>query len=176
MVRERRAWRSPNGLRACVSGPARPNPERARRSHRAIGKGGVAPPAHPRSSSARRREFGALMPFYRGALIEIQSPAVRAARLSFLRHVEEHARMPRPERRARHRAVEGQVLLAYFDFFTGVSHARCFLSFPVTTSKNAFWIAFVTGPALPAPMTRPSSSRIGVTSAAVPVKKHSSAM
>jgi hypothetical protein len=32
------------------------------------------------------------------------------------------------------------------------------------------------GPRVPLPMARPSTSRIGVTSAAVPVKKASSAM
>jgi branched-chain amino acid aminotransferase len=36
-------------------------------------------------------------------------------------------------------------------------------------------IFVVTGPRLPSPITRPSTSRIGVTSAAVPVKKASSA-
>src|SRR5207253_2719490 len=74
----------------------------------------------------------------RRALVDVHRAAVRAARMAFLRYVKEDARVPRPERRARHRAVERQVLLVYFDFFTGVSHARCFLSFPVTTSKNAF--------------------------------------
>src|SRR5689334_499327 len=64
-------------------------------------------------------QFGAttrirnLMPFYRDALVDVHRAAVRAARMAFLRHVEEDARVPRPERRARHRAVEGQVLLAY---------------------------------------------------------------
>src|SRR5687767_1175410 len=115
------------------------------------------------------------MTFYGGSFIHVLGSAVRAERLAFLRHVEEHARMQRPERRARRRAVQREVLLGYFDL-TGVSHLRRFLSLPVTTSKNAFWIAFVTGPALPAPITRPSSSRIGVTSAAVPVKNASSAM
>src|SRR5579863_2708640 len=59
---------------------------------------------------------------------------------------------------------------------TGASQSWCFLSLPVTTSKNAFCIFIVTGPHLPEPMTRLSSSRIGVTSAAVPVKNASSAM
>src|SRR5205814_4748557 len=84
------------------------------------------------------------------------------------------------------RAMQRQLLLGDLDLlrgvrvhflaFTGVSQWRCFLSLPVTTSKNAFWMALVTGPALPAPIWRPSSSRIGVTSAAVPVKKASSAI
>src|SRR5918996_3707348 len=115
------------------------------------------------------------MTFYRCAFVDVPRAAVWAQRLAFLRHVEEHARMQRPQRRARRRAVQRQVLLGHFDL-TGVSHARRFLSLPVTTSKNAFWMLLVTGPALPSPITRPSSSRIGVTSAAVPVKKASSAM
>src|SRR5690606_7676178 len=47
---------------------------------------------------------------------------------------------------------------------------------PFTMSKNALWIFSVMGPRLPAPISMRSSSRIGVTSAAVPVKKASSAM
>src|SRR5690606_41923146 len=47
---------------------------------------------------------------------------------------------------------------------------------PDTASKKAFWGWVVTGPRAPAPIWRPSISRIGVTSAAVPVKKASSAM
>lgn len=47
---------------------------------------------------------------------------------------------------------------------------------PLTMSKNAVWIFSVTGPRMPAPMVTRSSSRIGVTSAAVPVKNASSAM
>src|SRR5678815_1188263 len=165
------AWRSPNGLPAFAAAPRPPIPARGRRSRLSAVRAAAAPSGRRRSSLARRRGCGALMALYGCALVDVLGAAIRAEGRAFFRHVEEDARMPRPQRRARHRAVEGQVLLAYFDFFTGVSHARCFLSFPVTTSKNAFWIAFVTGPALPAPMTRPSSSRIGVTSAAVPVKK-----
>src|SRR5690606_29350205 len=47
---------------------------------------------------------------------------------------------------------------------------------PFTMSKNAFWIFSVMGPRRPAPISTRSSSRMGVTSAAVPVKKASSAM
>jgi hypothetical protein len=44
-------------------------------------------------------------------------------------------------------------------------------------SKNALWIFSVIGPRDPSlPSSMRSSSRIGVTSAAVPVKKASSAM
>src|SRR5687768_13978420 len=109
------------------------------------------------------------------SLVHVARPAVGTKAFAFLCHVQEHARVQRPQRRARGRAVQRQVFLGYFDL-TGVSHWRCFLSLPVTTSKKAFWIALVTGPALPSPMIRPSSSRMGVTSAAVPVKNASSAM
>src|SRR5205085_8779425 len=123
----------------------------------------------------------------RCAFVNVEGAAVGAARLALLGNVEEHARVPRPERRPGERAVQRQLLLGDFHFprlvgahlplaFTGVSHARRFLSLPVTTSKNAFWMASVIGPALPSPICRPSSSRIGVTSAAVPVKNASSAM
>src|SRR3954471_5535479 len=47
---------------------------------------------------------------------------------------------------------------------------------PLTMSKNAVWIFSVIGPRRPMPISTRSSSRMGVTSAAVPVKKHSSAM
>ena len=47
---------------------------------------------------------------------------------------------------------------------------------PLTMSKNALWIFSVIGPRLPQPISRRSTSRIGVTSAAVPVKKASSLM
>src|SRR5512145_14639 len=128
------------------------------------------------------------MTFYWSTFVHIQRPAIRTARLAFPGDVEEHARVARPEGRAGQRAVQRQLLLRDLHLPgllerhrrprspTGVSQCRRFSSLPVTTSKNAFWIALVTGPALPSPMVRPSSSRIGVTSAAVPVKKHSSAM
>src|SRR5579862_4731445 len=143
----------------------------------------------PIQLGATTRMRGRLMALRRCALVQVFRAAIRAERLAVLYHVEEHARMPRPQRRALQRAVQRQVLFRELDlprgigahflpFFigTGVSQCLCLRSLPVTTSKNAFCRALVTGPALPAPMTRPSSSRIGVTSAAVPVKKHSSAM
>src|SRR5258708_24800353 len=45
---------------------------------------------------------------------------------------------------------------------------------PLTMSKKACWIFSVRGPRLPAPISMRSTSRMGVTSAAVPVKKTSS--
>src|SRR5260221_4300791 len=101
-------------------------------------------------------------------------PAVGTKRLARPRHVQEHARVARPQRRVRLRAVQRQVLLGDF-FLTGVRHLRWFLSLPVTTAKKAFWMLFVIGPALPAPLVPPSSARIGVTSVRVSVNKHSSA-
>ena len=41
--------------------------------------------------------------------------------------------------------------------------------------KKAFWRVLVMGPLLPFPTTIPSTERIGVTSAAVPVRNNSSA-
>ena len=58
----------------------------------------------------------------------------------------------------------------------GVSQSAWAGTLPLTTSKNRLWILVGDRAALPAPMWRLSSSRIGVTSAAVPVKKASSAM
>src|SRR5262245_710778 len=128
------------------------------------------------------------MTSYWRALVDVHGPAIRTARFAFLGDVEEHPGVARPEGRAGQRAVQRQLLLRDLDLPrllelhrrprspTGVSQCLRFSSLPVTTSKNAFCIALVTGPARPSPMLRPSSSRIGVTSAAVPVKKHSSAM
>jgi len=46
---------------------------------------------------------------------------------------------------------------------------------PLNRPKNAFCIAVVIGPRLPAPIVMPSTERMGETSAAVPVKNSSSA-
>ena len=115
-------------------------------------------------------------------------PAVRAEDAPRFGDIEEYARMPAPERGIRGRAMQRQVLLGDFDFarvrhggyfffaglragaLTGVSQDLCFLSLPCTRLKNAFCSFSVTGPRLPMPIWRPSTSRIGVTSAAVPVK------
>ncbi len=59
---------------------------------------------------------------------------------------------------------------------TLVSHSAYLGLRPLTMSKNALWIFSVIGPRLPLPSSTRSSSRIGVTSAAVPVKKASSQM
>src|SRR4029453_9066018 len=59
---------------------------------------------------------------------------------------------------------------------TGASQeAYCSIS-PLVAAKNVPWISFVIGPRVPSPTTRSSTSRTGVTSAAVPVKKASSAL
>lgn len=59
---------------------------------------------------------------------------------------------------------------------TLVSQCAYFGLRPLTISKNALWIFSVMGPRLPVPISMRSSSRMGVTSAAVPVKKASSQM
>jgi hypothetical protein len=56
-----------------------------------------------------------------------------------------------------------------------VSQLSYFGSRPATTSKNAFCSVAAIGPREPAPIVRRSISRIGVTSAAVPVRNTSSA-
>src|SRR6266850_4064275 len=106
--------------------------------------------------------------------------------------------MQGPHRRLRRGAMQGKIGLGdlddaprllvrahqafSFDTFaevfscTGESQSLCFATLPAITSKKSFWILVVTGPRVPEPITRRSSSRMGVTSAAVPVKKASSAM
>src|SRR5699024_5564155 len=116
--------------------------------------------------------------------------------VSFFFDFNVHARVHAPQRRLGARAVQGEVCLGDHDGFiqwrfdiTGVAHGRVlgdgvtdgaqaeatgvsqwwYLGFlPVTTSKSACCSRAVTGPRLPAPMRRPSTSRIGVTSAADP--------
>jgi hypothetical protein len=55
--------------------------------------------------------------------------------------------------------------------YTGVNHPRLSGSSPRTTARNRSWIRSVTGPRRPLPTAIRSTLRIGVTSAAVPVKK-----
>jgi hypothetical protein len=59
--------------------------------------------------------------------------------------------------------------------FTYVSHSARAALRPLTVSKNIVCSLVVIGPRTPSPMGRWSNSRIGVISAAVPVKKASSA-
>jgi uncharacterized protein len=59
---------------------------------------------------------------------------------------------------------------------TYVSQWAYFSVSPLVAAKKAPWSSLVTGPRCPSPTTRSSTSRIGVSSAAVPVKKHSSAL
>ena len=107
------------------------------------------------------------------------------------RDVDEDARVVAPERHLRiraeddaralqvrgesstARAVASSVAIAVQ---TLVSHSAYLGLRPLTMSKNALWIFSVIGPREPAPSSMRSSSRIGVTSAAVPVKNASSQM
>ena len=57
-----------------------------------------------------------------------------------------------------------------------VSHFLCFSIFPWAAAKKLVCSFCVIGPGFPSPMVRSSTSLTGVTSAAVPVKKHSSAI
>jgi hypothetical protein len=59
---------------------------------------------------------------------------------------------------------------------TGVSQPWRSSAAPDTVSKKAVWSCSVIGPRRPSPMAIRSTDRIGVTSAAVPVKKSSSAV
>ncbi len=60
-------------------------------------------------------------------------------------------------------------------YLTGFNQSKCSGTRPCTKSKYFDCNFSVIGPRTPEPIIRPSSSRIGVTSAAVPVKKASSA-
>src|SRR5690606_6481509 len=110
--------------------------------------------------------------------------AVGAAAGAFGGDVDVHAWMVAPQRhlrvRAEHHARTHQVLRGDLDHglrcgcaHTAVSHSAYLALRPATMSKNAAWIFAVTGPRSPAPSVTRSYSRIGVTSAAVPVKNAS---
>src|SRR5215475_12561989 len=71
------------------------------------------------------------------------------------------------------RTVAELYLAAYVIY---VSQALKVSSFPCTTRKNACCSLCVMGPGRPLPIVRLSTSRIGVSSAAVPVKNTSSAI
>ena len=60
-----------------------------------------------------------------------------------------------------------------FKHHTYVSHSAYRGSWPRTTRKYISWTFFTTGPTAPVPIRRLSTSRTGVISAAVPVKKTS---
>lgn len=59
---------------------------------------------------------------------------------------------------------------------TGVSHPKRSGLRPLAIPRNSVPSCWVMGPGLPSAMTMRSMERMGVTSAAVPVKKTSSAM
>src|SRR5882762_2813457 len=132
------------------------------------------------------------------ALVDVTCAAVRAEHLARFGDVEEHPWMQGPYRRLGRGAMQGKIRFGDLDdaarrlvrahqafsldtldgafSLTGKSQSLCLATLPAITSKKNFWILVVTGPRVPAPIVRPSSSRLGVTSAAVPVKKASSAM
>ena len=120
----------------------------------------------------------------------VNGRAIRAFGLAGARHIQKHFGVGVPRGHAgqgagaKHPAVPVEV--SGFEFYgggrgrlrhhTAVSQWAYLGLRPLTMSKNAVWIFSVIGPRLPAPISMRSSSRIGVTSAAVPVKKASSAM
>ncbi len=61
-------------------------------------------------------------------------------------------------------------------YSTGSSQPAYSGTSPLVAAKNVSWSFFVTGPRPPPPTRRSSISRIGQTSAAVPVKNASSAV
>ena len=118
----------------------------------------------------------------------IACTAIRAKRLARRFNRQKNARMGVPQFHRRQRTVQRQVrrhdvdetLIQFGGLYlrhqTYASQSLYFSERPLTISKNADCNFSVIGPRLPAPIIRPSSSRIGVTSAAVPVKNASSAM
>ena len=117
----------------------------------------------------------------------VDAAAIRALGLAAVGHVKIDLGVTVPEfhvcqrARAEHATLMVQVFgrqlnygLAHEDTF--VSQCEYFGLRPLTMSKNALWIFSVIGPREPQPSSIRSSSRIGVTSAAVPVKKASSLM
>ncbi len=137
------------------------------------------------------------MPGSCGATFEnVTGSAIWAKCLAGFFYRQKHPRMCIPHHLIIGRAVQRQLSCRYFyrsfppvpvafrqsgrilsgDGQTAVNHERWFSERPLTTSKNIDCNFSVTGPRLPEPITRLSSSRIGVVSAAVPVKKASSAI
>src|SRR5450759_4811875 len=117
----------------------------------------------------------------------VNGAAVRALGLTTVGHVQIDLGVVVPDfhvgqwARAKHLPLVIQVLGQEFDDgaiheVTFVNQCAYFGLRPLTMSKKALWIFSVIGPRLPQPISMRSSSRIGVTSAAVPVKKASSAI
>src|SRR5690606_10696830 len=121
----------------------------------------------------------------------VHGAAVRAAGFAGAGDIEEHARVAVPQLhvglgvgaedatlRVQVGGLEFDRWLAHGRFLlqTLASQWAYLLFLPLTTSKKALCSFSVMGPREPAPIWTRSSSRIGVTSAAVPVKKASSAM
>src|SRR6266496_2867126 len=161
-----------------------------------LGEQRVADPA--RGDDEDFRHERALVALWTPAFADVAGAAVGTKHLARLGDVEKHPRVHAPHRRLRRGAMQRKIGLvdlddaarlivrahqafsfdAFAGFFscTGESQSLCLATLPATTSKKSFWILVVTGPREPEPITRASSSRIGVTSAAVPVKKASSAI
>src|SRR4051812_23996855 len=163
--------------------------------HRGTGFAGprVAPPGRrqPQAASGGSMSPAGAEMFAFTQLVD--RAAIRALGGAALGDVQVHARMGVPELHVRLRAgaedaaVGVQVLGDQFDdrfFSRGGAHGPqtrvsqwAYLGLrPFTMSKNAACSFSVIGPRRPMPISTRSSSRMGVTSAAVPVKKHSSAM
>ena len=117
----------------------------------------------------------------------IDGTAVRAFGFAGAGHVQINLGVAAPDLHVRFRAGAKHAALGVEVFgqqFNGVLvHADTLVSQwaylglrPLTMSKNALWIFSVMGPREPEPNSMRSSSRMGVTSAAVPVKKASSQM
>src|SRR5258708_38161411 len=102
----------------------RPPPDCASRRARSLAMSGCAISMSPIQLGATTRRRARSMPFGRGAFVQILRAAVGTKRLAVLDHVEENARVPRPERRAGHRAVQRQVLLGPLDPPSGIRIAH----------------------------------------------------
>jgi hypothetical protein len=117
----------------------------------------------------------------------VNRSAIRTFGGASVGHVQINLGMAAPQFHAglRARAVNTTLVIQIFreQLNNSLGHGQTFVSQwayfglrPLTMSKNALWIFSVIGPREPLPSSMRSSSRIGVTSAAVPVKKASSAM
>jgi len=115
----------------------------------------------------------------------VHGPTVGALGFTTVGHVKVHLGVTVPELHVGQRAgtIDAALMVEVFgyQFNNRFAHEDTFVSQcaylglrPLTMSKNALWIFSVIGPRDPLPSSMRSSSRIGVTSAAVPVKKASS--